>query len=102
MRSATKEIYYQSWQEIHHTLRELAGEPHRFTQLLRNIVTSAFGSDIHTGLIASRIAYYHQKTPLYWAEEAHQTLKLFSRRGDLLSSPMGLIFCADYPVKIEV
>lgn len=102
MRTASKEVYYQSWQEIQQTLKELTGEPHRFQQQTRNIVVSALGSDTYKGLLADRIAYYHQKSPLYWAEEVDQIVKLFSRNGNLLSSSMGIINCADNPVKIDV
>lgn len=67
MRSGSKSVYYQSWQELEQAVKELAGEPHRFQSQFKNIITSAFGSDTHKGLITARINYYYQKTPIYWA-----------------------------------
>ncbi len=83
-------------------MKELAGEPHRFHNQLKNIITSAFGSDTHKGLITDKIDYYYLKTPVYWAEEVDRIVKLFSPESELFSGAAGIIVNADYEYCINV
>lgn len=81
MRSATKTVQYESISDLLNASKEIAKEEHRYQHTLKQIVTSAFGTDSQKGLIPNRIEFYYRKSPLNWAEELDSLTRLFSPSG---------------------